>query len=336
MRTTQTICTIGPASESPEILEQLVVTGMDVVRLNFSHATFDQFRNIQAIIHHLNAKHNKSVQLLVDLQGPRIRVGVLPNKGIKLEEGQVITFSTDPHTTSAIYINDPYLHKDIQPKQPLYLANGDIELHVEKTEAMNIIAHVVRGGTLYSRKAVNVPETDLTTSGITDKDIKDIQFAIEHKADFIAMSFVKNAEEVQKLRVMIQGTPIQIVSKIESKQGLTDIDNIIKASDAIMIARGDLGIEVPLEEVPLLQKAIIKKCHHFKKPSIVATQMLMSMTAHYRPTRAEVSDAANAVLDGTEYLMLSDETAFGKYPVEALEYLIKVINKVEQFSTTSA
>lgn len=334
-RRTKTICTIGPSSESPEILEQLVVLGMDIARLNFSHASYDQFITIQKIIKELNKKHDKNVELLMDLQGPRIRVGVLPDDGVTLTEGQEVVFSTDPSNKDAIYVNDPYLHTDLETDHPIYLSNGDMELTVERISGHEITARVVRPGILYSRKGVNVPETTLTTKTLTEKDYLDIAFGIKYGVQYIAQSFVRNAEDVEKLRACLGENPIKIIPKVERRLALPNLEEIIRASDAVMVARGDLGIELPLEEIPLVQKEIIKIAMRYDKPSIVATQMLMSMVNHYRPTRAEVSDVANAVLDGAWALMLSDETAFGKFPVETLGYLIKTIEKTEEFQLKS-
>lgn len=328
---TQTICTIGPASEKPHVLEKLIEIGMDIARINFSHASYEQFLKVKKLIDQFCEKHNKSVKMLMDLRGPRMRCGELPDEGIELVEGKEVIFSTDPANKQAIFIDDEYLHEDIKKDHPIYLSNGDLELVVTEIEDTEIKAVVIRGGILYSRKGVNVPETDLTTSGITDKDKRDIEFAIQHKIDYIALSFVKDGENVKEYKTLTGHTPIQIISKIERKQALNNLEGIIKESDIIMVARGDLGIEVDLEKLPLIQKDIIKKANNFGRPSIVATQMLISMVNHYRPTRAEVSDVANAVLDGAGYLMLSDETAFGKFPVEALEYLIKTVLVTERF-----
>lgn len=332
-RKTKIICTIGPACESKEILEKMVVAGMDIARFNFSHAAHEQFIRIQEVLRTFNKKYNKRVKTLIDLQGPRIRVGDLPSDGIELKEKDIVTFSTNRGNANAIFINDPYIHINIEPKHPIYLANGDIELLVISKNGHEIRTKVIRGGILYSRKAVNVPETVLTTSGLTDKDIKDVEFATEHKADYIGQSFVKDAQDIFKLRKLIGDAKTQIVAKIETKQSIINIDWIIQVADAVMIARGDLGIEMPLEDLPLIQKDIIGRSNTEGKPTIVATQMLMSMVNHHRPTRAEISDVANAVLDGAWGVMLSEETAFGKYPLQAVEYLVKTVTKIEQFQS---
>lgn len=330
----RTICTIGPTSESPTIIEQLVLAGMDIARVNMSHATYDQLISIKSTIDQLNIVHGKNVKILLDLQGPRMRVGQMPEAGIDLAEGQTVVFTTDPTIADAIHINDPYLHEDIMPNHPLFLANGDLELQVERTEGKKIFAKVMRGGVLHSRKGVNVPETNLTTRGLTEKDIEDAQFGLNTGVDYIAMSFVKDAKDIEDLKGLIGTNPVKTVAKIEIKLALRQINEIIAACDVIMVARGDLGIELPLEELPLVQKALVARTAKLGKQSIVATQMLMSMVDHPRPTRAEVSDVANAVLDGADMLMLSDETAYGNYPVEALTYLVKTIKHVETYRYT--
>lgn len=327
----RTVCTIGPACESEEILEQLVIHGMDIARVNFSHGTHEQFEKIKSLLDQFNKKHGTHVETLMDLQGPRMRVGVMPEEGLVLGDDEEVLFTTDPNDKDAIYINDPYLHEDIQPFEPMFLSNGDLELQAIEIKGATIKAKVIRGGTLFSRKGVNLPDTNLTTHGLTEKDIKDVEFGTKIGVDYIAMSFVKEKEDLLDLKKLIFGTSIKVMPKIERKQAITKLDEIISESDVIMVARGDLGIEVPIEEVPLLQKYMIKKAADQNIPSVVATQMLMSMVTRPHPTRAEISDVANAVLDGTWAVMLSDETAFGAHPVRALEYLIQTVRRVERF-----
>ncbi|MCL4415372.1 MAG: pyruvate kinase [Actinobacteria bacterium] len=328
---TKTICTIGPSSSDEKIIEQLILKGMDIARLNFSHSSCEQYLKIKNLIEKYNKKHKKNVKILMDLQGPRMRVGILPANGIKLTEGQEITFSTNNEADYTIFIDDPYLHLNIEVGHPIFLSNGDMELMVVGKKGNSIKTRVIRGGILYSKKGVNFPETNLTTSGLTGKDIKDLEFGVKNCVDFIALSFVKNADDVNFAKKLIGNCATKLISKIERKQAIVNLDKIIDATDLIMVARGDLGIEMPLEELPILQKKIIKDSKNKNKPCIVATQMLESMVNHYRPTRAEVTDVANAVLEGAWGLMLSDETAFGKYPLESLDYLVKVISKTEKF-----
>jgi pyruvate kinase len=328
-----TICTIGPTSEIPEVLERLVIEGMDIARFNMSHATHEQFTRCSDLIAKFNKQHGKNVKILMDLQGPRLRFGEMPKEGRKLVDGEEIIFSTDPEDKDAIFINDPYLHEDVQVHQPLYLSSGEMELLVTKKEGSRIHANVVRGGILFSRKGVNVPDTKLTTRGLTEKDIKDLHFGVENGADIIAMSFVQDGEDMKRLRELIDNSKIQTCAKMELRRGVLNLEDILEYSDLIMVARGDLGVELPLEELPLLQKYMIQQAGRFSTKSIVATQMLMSMVDHPSPTRAEVSDVANAVMDGAWAVMLSDETAFGKYPVEALQYLVRTVKRVEKYQT---
>lgn len=330
-RRTQTICTIGPASEDPKILEQLVVGGMDIARVNMSHASYGEFLNRKGLISELNQTYNKNVKILLDLKGPRMRVGELPEDGTRLVEGKRVVFTTDEANKDAIYISDPYLHNDIQVGHPLFLVNGEMEVVVTEIYGNEIVGVVKRGGILFSRKAINVPDTNLSTKGLTDKDIEDIKFAVKYGVDFIAMSFVNDCRDMKLLREVVDDPTVKLIPKIERKQALINLDEIIEESDVIMVARGDLGIEIPLHELPLVQKYMIHRASVMAKPSIVATQMLLSMVDHARPTRAEVSDVANAVLDGAWGVMLSDETANGKYPVEALKYLVDIVERVEEF-----
>lgn len=339
-RATKIICTVGPASENPEILEKLVLGGMDIARFNFAHCRIEQFERCRAAIESFNTLHNKNVKILQDLQGPRMRVGVMPPEGIELKDDQEVTFSTDPSHEEAILINDPYLHEDIEVHHPIFLSNGDMELIVTEKVGSKIKAKVIRGGILYSRKGVNVPQTHTTTSSLTDKDFGDIDFGVKNGSDYIALSFVKDGKDMKKLRSYVEKASqnngrkpegIKLVAKIERKQALENLDSVIEDSDLVMVARGDLGIEIPIEELPIIQKDIINRANHKGKPSIVATQLLMSMVNHPTPTRAEVSDVANALLDGSSSVMLSDETAFGEYPIQALDYLVKIVDRIEQF-----
>ncbi len=329
----KTICTIGPASENRETLEQLMLEGMDIARMNMSHATHEEFLNRKVLIDEFNKKHNLDVKILMDLQGPRMRVGAMPEEGLKIVEGEELTFTTNPENKEAIYINDPYLHSDIQVNNPLYLANGDMGLIVTERDGQEFKARVIQGGTLMSRKGVNVPDTKLTTRGLTPKDMDDIKLGLEQGIDFVAMSFVQDGEDMKKLREVINNPKVKTIAKIELKQAILNLDSILDESDLIMVARGDLGIELPMEELPLLQKYMITRAARFSTRSIVATQMLLSMVNSPQPTRAEISDVANAVMDGAWCVMLSDETAFGKYPVEALKYLVRTVQRVESYQS---
>ncbi|MDE2019860.1 MAG: pyruvate kinase [Patescibacteria group bacterium] len=327
---TKIVATLGPASESKEMIEKFVHAGMDIARMNFSHCSEAEYVSRAKYVKSAARKAGRPVKILQDLQGPRIRVGVLPAEGRKLEEGNTIHFRTDKKDgDGSIFIDHPRLHLDIRVGDPLYLANGEMELEVRRVTGNRIAAEVIRGGVLYSRKGVNVPRTKLSNSGLTAKDIKDVKFGLRQGVDFVAISFVQTADDIKKLRKLV-GNKAKIIAKIETALALENIDAIIQASDAIMIARGDLGIEVPIERVPAIQKSLIRHASWYGKGTITATQMLLSMTDHARPTRAEVSDVANAVWDGSDAVMLSDESAGGKYPLEAVRTMHRIVAEAEK------
>lgn len=327
---THLIATIGPSSDDPKILNALVKAGMTIARINASHATPQEIRRRTKLLRTIAAKHKKKLKIMLDLQGPRLRVGVLPQQGRVLVEGETVLFDTNGSTKrGVIHIDDPYLHSDIQAGHPLFLSSGQMELVVTKVAGTQIETKVVRGGHLFSRKGVNVPGTTLTTSGLTDKDRQDVKYAIEAGVDLIALSFVQSVKDIQALRDLLP-KKIGIIAKIEMAVVLQRMEEVFQASDGIMVARGDLGIELPPEEVPFVQKSLVRQAMWHNKPSIVATQMLISMTDHPHPTRAEVSDVANAVMDGADAVMLSDETASGSYPVEAVTTMAKIIARTER------
>lgn len=326
---TKIVATIGPKCEDAATLSQLVEAGLDVARMNFSHSTYEEYKMRRGLIASEAQKHGREVKILQDLQGPRIRVGEQPEEGIELIKGAEVEFTNEKGKPGAVYIDEPVLLESIEVGHPIYLASGDMELIVSTRTDTGFKGEVIRGGTLFSRKGVNVPETRLQLSGLTEKDIKDVEFALSEGVDYIAVSFVQSAEDMKKLQDIIKGRA-KTIAKIETAQALKNIDEIIQASDSIMVARGDLGVEIPVERVPFIQKHLIRQAHWHKKGAIVATQMLLSMVENKKPTRAEVSDIANAVLDGADAVMLSDETANGKYPVEALTTLIKVAKESEK------
>ena len=328
---TKIIATIGPRSEESKVLERLVVAGMDIARMNFSHCTYAEYRTRKKNLERIGEKHQRHIALMQDLQGPRLRVGVMPAKGRALAEGEQVVFSTErPKDRQVIFIDDEYLHKDIATGDPLYLANGEMELVVEKVAGRKIYARVLVGGVLFSRKAVNVPQTSLTTSGLTQKDVDDVAFAVKEGVDYIALSFVQSADDVRRLRSLIPSS-VKIIAKIERAVALKHIDEIIQAADAIMVARGDLGTEMPLEEIPIIQKNIVRHAAWYDKGSIIATQMLVSMVDQNHPTRAEVSDVANAVWDGADAVMLSDETANGLFPVDSVATMARIVERSERY-----
>lgn len=326
---TKIVATIGPRSESESMIRQFVDAGMDIARMNFSHCTHEEYKTRTRFIKAAAKRRGKKVSILQDLKGPRVRVGVLPEKGRVLVEGETIKFSTNGKVSKEyIHINDPYIHLDIKKGDPIFLTNGAMELIATKVSGETIEARVIRGGTLFSNKAVNVPNTKLTTSGLTEKDREDVAFALNEGVDYVALSFVQSAQDVNRLRDIV-GKKTKIVSKIESAIALKHIDEIIAVSDVVMVARGDLGIEVPVEKVPFIQKNLIRHAIWHDKGVITATQMLASMIDHERPTRAEVSDIANAVWDGSDAVMLSDETASGDYPLAALEMMVRIVREAE-------
>jgi pyruvate kinase len=329
---TKIIATIGPKSESPEMLRKLILAGVDIARMNFSHCTYDEYIARKKAIEQIREEEKRDVKILLDLKGPRLRVGKLPEDGRELRKDEEVIFSTDKEEAKGdiILIEDPHLHNDINEGDPLYLTNGAMELVVTKVSGSKIYGRVLTGGVLFSNKAVNVPMTTLTTSSLTNKDIDDIQFGLEQGMDYVALSFVQNKEDIERLRALV-GDEVKIISKIERPIAVKNIDSIIQASDAIMVARGDLGIEMPMEEIPTVQKHIIKHAAWPNTGSIVATQMLLSMIDKNHPTRAEVSDVANAVFDGADAVMLSDETATGEYAVEAVEMMAKIVRKAEKY-----
>lgn len=332
---TKIIITIGPNSEDPDKLNALLKGGADLVRVNFSHASHEQYVRVKKTVEVFNRTSDRQVLLIQDLQGPRIRIGDLAGQSLSLKEGEIRRFSYGDKnyqfSGEIIPIDSPELYEDIKKGDPLYLSNGEIELQVIEVEANIIVAKVFKGGLLTSHKGVNIPSTNLKKGGLTTKDIEDVKFALKVGVDFIALSFVQTAKEVEKLRRLIGNKPVKIIAKIERAIALKNIDSIITASDAIMIARGDLGIEIPFEDLPIVQKNLVRHAHWYNKPAIIATQIMTSMINNDHPTRAEVSDIANAVLDGGDIVMLSDETAIGNYANEAVKILKKVIIRIEKY-----
>jgi pyruvate kinase len=324
---TQIIATIGPSSSTKEIIEALIIEGMDIARFNFSHGTHETAAKWIGMVREAALRIGRPVRILQDLQGPRIRVGELPEEGIKLEDDALVDFST-MGGNNGIFIDHEKLHLDARVGEPMYLANGEMELVVEKIEGDRITTRVIRGGILRSRKGVNLPRTKLSNSGLTKKDIADVKFGLAQGVDMIAISFVQSADDVHALREIV-GDKAKIIAKIETALAVEHMNSISRASDGIMIARGDLGIEMPIEKLPLVQKNLIRHARWYGRGTVTATQMLLSMVDHAHPTRAEVSDVANAVWDGTDAVMLSDETANGKYPVESVRMMVKIVREVE-------
>jgi pyruvate kinase len=334
MRKTKIICTLGPSTDEDNVLKELVLSGMDVARFNFSHADHEEHLGRLRKIEKLRDELNIPVATLLDTKGPEIRIGNFKdNSKIQLVEGQtfILTSKDIEGDETQVSISYPNLIYDIEIGTTILIDDGLIEMKVVDVTASDIICKVKNSGIISNKKGVNVPGIHLSMPFISDKDREDILFGIKHKYDFIAASFVRTAEDVKEIRKMLtkHNSQTKIIAKIENYHGVEHIDEIIEAADGIMIARGDMGVEIPYEEVPVLQKMIIKKVYNSAKQVITATQMLDSMIKNPRPTRAETTDVANAIYDGTSAIMLSGETAAGCYPVEALKTMVKIATRAE-------
>ena len=329
---TKIICTIGPAINSADMLVELSKAGMDVVRLNFSHGTYDEHLNNINNIKSASNILGTPIPILMDLCGPKLRVGVIED-GTYLKEGDTIKITTENIIGNKNIISTNYenLTKDIKPGDMILIDDGLIKLKAIDVSDKIITCEVIYGGQLKSKKGINLPNVNLSIPSITEKDLKDIEFGLKNNVDFIALSFVRHHTDILKLKKIIsdKGFTKPIIAKIEKPEAINDIDAIIQESDMVMVARGDLGVEMNTEEVPLLQKMIIEKCNYYAKPVITATQMLESMVNNPRPTRAEASDVANAVLDGTDAVMLSAETSVGLYPLNAVKIMDSIVRKIE-------
>jgi len=329
---TKIICTIGPAINSTEMLVELSKAGMDVVRLNFSHGTYDEHLNNINNVKSASNILGTPIPILMDLCGPKLRIGVVEDDTY-IKEGDTIKITTENIIGNKNIISTNYenLTKDIKPNDIILIDDGLIKLKTKEVSDKTITCEVIYGGQLKSKKGINLPNVNLSIPCITEKDLKDIEFGLKNNVDFIALSFVRHHTDILKLKKIIsdKGYNKPIIAKIEKPEAINDIDAIIQESDMVMVARGDLGVEMNTEEVPLLQKMIIEKCNYYAKPVITATQMLESMVNNPRPTRAEASDVANAVLDGTDAVMLSAETSVGLYPLNAVKIMDSIVRKIE-------
>ncbi len=334
MRKTKIVCTIGPASDSPERIRQLLAAGMDIARLNFSHGTNAEHLERLQNLRKASAEMGRNLGVLLDIQGPKIRLGHFKEGKIVLKTGDTFTLTTDPVEGDATrsFVGYPSLPKDMKPGRIIYIDDGLLELEVKSVIGNDVITEVVVGGECSSRKGVTLPGVDVDLPAITAEDVEHIRFGVEHGVDFIAASFVRRGAHIQEVKDIMAdvGSCLPVIAKIESDGGLRNIDEIIEVADGIMVARGDLGVEIPPEEVPLAQKMLIKKCNEAGKPVITATQMLDSMIRNPRPTRAEVTDVANAIFDGTDCVMLSGETAIGIYPVETVKMMGRIATRMER------
>lgn len=334
MRKTKIICTLGPAAESDDIVRKLMLTGMNVARFNFSHGSYEEHLGRIECVKRIREELNLPVALLLDTKGPEIRTGSFEGGKVMLTEGEIVVIRHKDIKGTAKEFSVTYkgLPEDVAVDSRILIDDGLIELVVTEVKDDDIYCRVQNGGPVSDKKSINVPGTELRLPALTQKDIQDIEFGIEHGIDFIAASFVRKPRDVQEIRHILEkhnAQDINIIAKIENGEGVQNFEDILKVADGIMVARGDLGVEIPASEVPIVQKNIIKQCQNFGKISITATQMLDSMIRNPRPTRAEVSDVANAIFDGTSAVMLSGETAAGKYPIESLEMMVEIARRTE-------
>jgi len=335
MAKTKIVATLGPKSSSEQMIKKLISAGVSVFRLNFGHGSYDQHHQSIKRIRRISVQLNKNVAIMQDLSGPKIRLGQLAHGRVSLKTGAIIRLFAGQKSDAddLLPVSYPRLAKEVKKGDLVLLGDGEIELKVVQVENGKVYCRVQAGGLTASRKGVNLPSERLSVSAITAKDKKDLEFGIKQGVDFIALSFVRKAEHLQELRRLIKragGNDIPVIAKIETDQAIKNLDEIIQASDAVMVARGDLGLEAPIEEVPLLQKMIIRKANSQAKPVITATQMLQSMVHEKRPTRAEVTDVANAIYDGTDAVMLSEESAVGEYPVESVMMMQRIAREAEK------
>ncbi len=334
LRKTKIVCTIGPSSSKEDILERLIKEGMDVARLNFSHGNHEFHRDVIRTIRRLEKRLNKHVAILQDLEGIKIRISRLINQSIELKKGSEVIIFPGKGTgdEKGFYISYPYLLRDVKKGERILLDDGLIELRVIDKRENHLRARVIEGGILREKKGVNLPDTEISLPSFTEKDMTDLEFGLRMGIDMVALSFVRDEDDVKRLRRFLsqRKSDIPIIAKIEKPEAIKRIDDIIDASDGIMVARGDLGVEMKPEDVPIVQKDLIKRANRKGRFVIIATQMLESMREHLRPTRAEVTDVANAVIDGTDAVMLSGETAMGMYPVESLRMMAGIITSTER------
>jgi len=331
---TKIVCTIGPASSAPETIDALIRSGMSVARLNFSHGTHADHEQMILAIRAASEKLDRPVAILQDLGGPKIRVGTIPGDGMQLSAGQSLILTTEKALAQGNRVSVSYadLSSQVKPGDCILLADGMMELTVEQVRGTDIFCTVVTGGRLTSNKGINLPTSSLNIPALTDKDRRDLLFGLGLEVDYVALSFVKAAEDIHAIKKIIrrQNKRTPVIAKFEKHEALNHVDAILEAADGLMIARGDLGVEIPLENVPNIQKNLVRKANALGKPVVIATQMLRSMVESPRPTRAEAADVANAVLDGADAVMLSEETASGQYPVEAVRYMAKIAASAEK------
>lgn len=326
---TKIIVTIGPASTSKDVLKKLFLAGVNICRLNFSHSSYAEHEQVIQHIIELNKELHTNVAILADLQGPKLRIGEVEKDGILLQDGHTIEMVSTPciGTAQRVYMSYTDFPKDVKVGEFILIDDGKLKLEVVETNRTDkVVARVIHGGLLTSKKGVNLPNTQISQPSLTEKDLADANFALDFNVDYIALSFVRAAEDLAPLHALIKarGKSVRVIAKIEKPEALENLDAIIDVSNGIMVARGDLGVEVPFDRVPMIQKEIVEKCIQKSKPVIIATQMLESMVSNFRPTRAEANDVANAVFDGADAVMLSAETSVGKYPVESVRAMNQI------------
>jgi len=332
---TKIVATIGPASASKEVLKELIAAGMSICRINFSHGDYATVKKVIQNVRELNLELNTYVGVLADLQGPKLRIGEVKDGGVEIVTGKSITITTKPCISDdkRVYITYPQFPKDVAVGDNVLIADGKLMLRVTSTNRKDEVkAIIVHGGVLSSKKGVNLPNTRISLPCLTEKDLKDLKFALEQGVEWIGLSFVRSVKDIVDLKERIKRhkARAKVIAKIEKPEALLEIDNIIDMADGVMVARGDLGVELEAERVPLIQKMLVRKCIEASRPVIIATQMMESMLTNFSPTRAEVNDVANAVLDGADAVMLSEETSVGQYPVRAVQYMQRIAQHIEE------
>ena len=338
LKKTKIVATIGPASRNKDVLRELILAGANVFRLNFSHGSHADHELTIRMVRELNDELGTNVALLQDLQGPKIRVGLMQNDGVPIKPGQQLIITTDEMVGTSEKVSTIYqgITKDVKPGDTILIDDGNIELKTIKVVGNDVYTEVIHGELLKSRKGINLPNSNVSAPSMTEKDIEDLEFGFKFDLEWVALSFVRKASDIVEIheRIKKAGVNTKVVAKVEKPEALSNIDSIIAETDAVMVARGDLGVEIPSENVPMWQKRMVKKCNRLGKPVIIATQMMESMIENPRPTRAETNDVANAVFDGADALMLSAESASGKFPILAVQQMARIIMSVEKEAKT--
>jgi len=336
MKKTKIIATIGPATYDESVLSQIIEEGVNVCRLNFSHGSHEEYQKVIDFVRKLNDEQGYHTALLADLQGPKLRLGDVENGEVEIQTGDKIILTSEEMVGNAqkAFVSYPKLANDVQAGARILIDDGKIVLKALQSDGANeVVAEIIQGGVLRTNKGANFPDTKVSMPCLTKKDLVDLEFALDQGIEWIALSFVRSAQDVREVKKIIEKgtTPAKVIAKIEKPEALNEIDDIIKEADALMVARGDLGVEIPMQDVPIIQKELVRKCRTASKPVIIATQMIESMMDSITPTRAEVNDVANAVMDGADAVMLSAETSLGNHPVEVIKAISKIIEKSETF-----